>query len=51
MSFVTAKLEVGDVVTCGQGFLFFRRNAKVGGQAKGFQKRKGRRTACMAVSD
>lgn len=23
MSFVTAKLEVGDVVICGQGFLFF----------------------------
>ena len=45
MSFVTAKPEVGDVVTCGQGFLIFRRKAKVGRQAKGFQKRKGRRTA------
>ena len=31
MSFVTAKPEVGDVVTYGQGFLFFRRNTKVGG--------------------
>jgi len=45
MSFVTAKPEVGDVVTCGQGFFFFRRNAKVGGHVKGFQKKKGRRTA------
>ena len=45
MSFVTAKPEVVDVVTCGQAFLFSDVTRKSADRQGGFQKRKERRTA------